>query len=84
MGDEKQVGKVISFFNKINVAAIILEDKLKIGDKIHIKGHTTDFQQKVKSMQIDRKDIKEGKKGQDVGIKVDDRVRPGDVIYKVL
>jgi len=84
MGDEKQVGKVISFFNKINVAAVILDGKLKIGDKIHVKGHTTDFQQEVKSMQIDRKEIKEGKKKQDVGIKVDDRVRPGDIIYKVL
>jgi len=84
MGDEKQVGKVISFFNKINVAAVILEDKLKIGDKVHIKGNTTDFEQKINSMQINKKDIKEGKKGQDVGIKVEDRVRPGDVVYKVL
>jgi len=82
--EEKPVGKVISFFSKIGVAAIILEGNLKIGDKIHIKGHTTDFEQILKSMQIDRKDIKEGKKGQDVGIKVDDMVRPNDLVYKVL
>lgn len=84
MGEEKQIGKVVSFFSKISVAAILLEGSLKIGDKIHIKGHTTDFEQNVKSMQIDRKDIKEAKKGQDVGIKVDDLVRPNDAVYKVL
>jgi translation initiation factor IF-2 len=82
--EEKPIGKVVSFFSKINVAAILLEGNLKIGDKIHIKGHTTDFEQIVKSMQIDRKDIKEAKKGQDVGIKVDDLVRPNDVVSKVL
>jgi len=84
MAEGKKIGQIVSFFNKVSVAAIVLEGVLKIGDKIHIKGNTTDFEQTVDSMQIDRKDIKNAKKGQDVGIKVIDRVRPGDVIYKVL
>jgi len=82
MADEKQIGKVFSYFNKIGVAAIKLDGALKVGDTIHIKGHTTDFEQKVESMQIEHKEVKSAKKGDDIGIKVKDRVRPGDIVYK--
>ena len=79
---EKEVGKVSSYFTNVEVAAIDLSGALKVGDKIHIKGHTTDFEQAVKSMQINRKDVKSAKAGDSVGIKVDERVRPGDIVYK--
>jgi len=82
MADEKKVGEVFSFFNKINVAAIKVAALIKVGDTIHIKGHTTDFEQKVSSMQIEGKDVKTAKKGDDIGIKVAERVRPNDIVYK--
>jgi len=76
-------GEVFSYFKKINVAAIKLGSTLKKGDKIRVKGHTTDFEQTVESMQIDGKDINEAGTGKEIGIKVKERVRPGDKIYKV-
>ena len=83
MAEEKEIGKVISYFTHVEVAAIKLSGKLKIGDKIHIKGHTTDFEQVVESMQINREDVKEAKEGDDVGIRVKERVRPNDTVYLV-
>lgn len=79
----KVVGKVRGYFTHVNVAAISLSDSLKKGDKVRIKGHTTDFEQKVASMQIDRKDVKEAKAGDEIGVKVKDRVRPNDTVYKL-
>jgi len=80
---EKEVGKVSSYFSHVSVAAIKLSNKLKVGDKIHIKGSTTDFEIPVKSMQIERKEIKEAKKGDHVGIIVPEKVRPSDTVYLV-
>lgn len=80
--EEKPVGKVISYYSKINVAAINLEGSLKVGDKIRLKGHTTDFEQTVDSMQIEHKKVEKAKKGDSIGIKVAERVRPNDMIYK--
>ena len=80
---EKEIGEVFSYFIKIGVAAIKIKAALKKGDTIHFKGHTTDFKQKVSSMQIEKEVVETAKKGTDVGIKVKDRVRPGDKIYKV-
>jgi putative protease len=80
---EVEIGKVTDFFAKPVVAGIELNGALKTGDKIHIKGSTTDMEVVVESMQIDRVDITEGKPGDLVGIKVLDRVRPGDKVYKV-
>ncbi|MEK6834813.1 MAG: translation elongation factor-like protein [Nanoarchaeota archaeon] len=82
MAEAKPIGKVSSYFSNIGVAAIDLTDKLKVGDKIRIKGNTTDFTQTVNSMQIEHKLVNEAKKGSSVGIKVDDRVRPNDLVYK--
>ena len=80
---EKAVGKVSDFFAHVVVAGIDMTGTLKVGDKIHIKGHTTDIEMDVASMQIDNKDVTEAKKGKSVGIKVPERVRPGDAVYKV-
>ena len=85
MSEEKQIGKIFSFFSKIGVAAIELtEDSLALGDKIRIKGTTTDFEQEVDSMQIEGKEVQEVGPGKSVGIKVKDKVRPGDLVYKLL
>lgn len=82
---EIKVGEVVKFFAKPCVAAIVItEGTLKVGDTIHIKGHTTDFTQVVESMQINNQPVTEAKVGEDVGIKVKERVRPGDVAYKVM
>ena len=80
---EKEVGKVSDFFAHVVVAGIDMTGSLKVGDKIHIKGHTTDIEMNVDSMQIDNKNVTEAKKKQSIGIKVPERVRPGDVVYKV-
>ncbi len=80
---EKEIGKVFLYFSKVGVAAIKLTGNLNIGDKIHIKGHTTDFEQQVDSMQIDNKPIKVAKSGDDIGIKVPDKVRPNDTVFLV-
>ena len=80
---EVEVGKITDFFAKPVVAGIELSGTLKIGDKIHIKGSTTDIEMAIESMQIERVNISEGKPGDLVGIKVPDRVRRGDKVYKV-
>ncbi len=80
---EKEVGLISGYFAHVEVAAIKLSNKLKVGDKIHIKGHTTDFEQEVKSMQIKNKEVKEAKKGDHVGIKVEGKVRPNDKVFLV-
>jgi len=80
---EVEIGKVTDFFAKPVVAGIELSGTLRIGDKIHIKGSTTDMTLTVESMQIERVNITEGKPGDLVGIKVPDRVRRGDKVYRV-
>jgi translation elongation factor EF-1alpha len=80
---EVEIGKVTDFFAKPVVAGIELSGALKLGDKIHIQGSTTDMELAIESMQIDRVNITEGKPGDLVGIKVLDRVRRGDKVYKV-
>ena len=80
---EKEVGKVSSYFSHVGVAAIKLSDGLKVGDRIHIKGSTTDFEKDVDSMQIERESVKEAKKGDHIGIKVPEKVRPSDKVFLV-
>ena len=80
---EKEIGKVSSFFSHVSVAAIKLTAKLKVGDKIHIKGSTTDFEDTINSMQIEKKEVKEAKKGDHIGIKVPEKVRPNDTVYLI-
>jgi selenocysteine-specific translation elongation factor len=80
---EEEVGKVSDFFAHPVVAGIELSGTLKVGDKIHIKGHTTDMELIVDSMQIDNADVQEARAGDSVGVKVSERVRRGDAVYKV-
>jgi translation elongation factor EF-1alpha len=82
---ESKIGEVVKFFAKPSVAAIVITaDGLKVGDSIHVTGHTTDFTQPVESMQIDNQAVAEAKVGDDVGVKVSERVRPGDVVYRIV
>lgn len=79
-----KIGEIENFFSNISVAVLSVTDgTLKIGDRIKIKGATTDYEMQVKSMQIDRKDVTSVKAGQKVGIKVPDRVRPKDEVFLV-
>ena len=80
---EVEVGKVMDFFARPVVAGIDVTSTFKVGDKIHIAGHTTDIEMVIGSMQIDNASVNEAKKGDSVGIKVPDRVRAGDTVYKV-
>ncbi|MHA1238272.1 MAG: EF-Tu/IF-2/RF-3 family GTPase [Candidatus Odinarchaeia archaeon] len=81
---EEEIGTVMNYFSKINVAAIqITRGSVKVGDTIRIKGATTDLTQKVDSIEINKQKINEAKEGDAIGIKVIDRVRPGDKVYKV-
>ena len=80
---EVEIGKVSDFFARPVVAGIELTAPLKAGDRIHIVGHTTDIELTVESMQINNVDVKEAKGGDAVGVKVSDRVRRGDKVYKV-
>ena len=80
---EVEIGSVSDFFARPVVAGITLTGALKVGDKIHIKGHTTDIELTVGSIQINNVNVTEAKASDNVGIKVTDRVRPGDKIYKV-
>lgn len=79
----QEVGKVTHFFSKINVAVIDLTAPVSVGDTIRIQGPTTNFEQKVDSMQIEHENVQVAKKGQSIGLKVKDRVRERDTVYKV-
>jgi len=81
---EQKVGEVMKFFSKPSVAAIkITEGMLKVGDRIKFKGHTTDFEDVIQSMQIENTTVQEAGAGAMIGIKVKDRVRENDLVYKV-
>ena len=80
---EEIIGKVSDFFAHPVVVAIELTAALKVGDKIHIKGHTTDLALIVDSMQINNVDVKDAKAGDSIGVKVSERVRKKDTVYKV-
>jgi putative protease len=82
--EEKKVGEVIKFFGKIGVAAIRLSESLKAGDKIHIMGHTSDATLTVDSMQVENASVQEAGPGTDIGIKMKEKVREHDIVYKVV
>ena len=82
---EVELGRVSHYFSKIGVAAIeITQDTLHVGDTIHVKGHTSDFTQKIDSMQIDGKPVAEATVGQSIGIKAADHAREHDAVFKVI
>lgn len=82
MDAKKPIGEVVHFFNNINVAVVKFGKKIAAGTEVRFLGATTDFKQKLDSMQLDHKEIKEAAKGKEVGIKVKDRVRSGDEVYE--
>lgn len=79
-----EIGRITHFFTKISVAVIELTATLKVGDTIAIKGPTTDFEQVVESMQIEHKDVQRAEARQSIGLKVAQRVRERDMVYKKL
>ena len=82
---EIEIGKITHFFSKPGVAAFTIENgELKVGDKIHIKGHTTDIEQIVDSIQVEHANISKAGKGESVGIRVKDKVREHDAVFKVM
>jgi putative protease len=84
LGEEElvEVGRIVHFFSKIDVAVIELKAALSVGDTIAIKGPTTDFEQRVDSMQIEHNNVQRAEPGQSIGLKVLQRVRETDVVFK--
>lgn len=82
--EKKEVGKISHYFGKIMVAAITLTDELKVGDKVSIEGAHTSFEQTIDSIQIEKQSIQEAKAGDEIGVKVQEKVRQGDTVYKVI
>ncbi len=80
---EKEIGKIIHYYGHLNVGIIELQDSLKLGDTIHIKGHSSDFTQGIDSMQVEHANVPEAKSGDVVGVKVLEKVHPQDKVYKV-
>lgn len=80
----KEVGNVTHYFTKIGVAIVELNGALSVGDRILIKGMTTGVEQTVNSIQIEHKSVEKAEAGESIGLKVDDRVREGDAVYKIL
>ena len=80
----EEIGKVIAYFKIPQAAVVKIEKgKLSVGDYVKIKGHTTDFTQKVESIQIEHQTINEANAPQEVGLKVKEKVRDHDVVYKL-
>ena len=82
MEEFREVGKVSHFFGRINVAIIEVKDTISVGDRIFIKGPSTDLEQTVDSMEIEHAKVQQAESGQSIGMKVNGRVREKDVIYK--
>ena len=80
--EEKPIGKVTHYFGKIGVMAVDLSDTLSVGEQVHIRGHTTDLITGVGSMQIEHETVSQAGPGASVGIKVSEKVRPGDMVYR--
>ena len=82
MAKEKAVGKVTHYYGNINVAVVQVSSIMRKGDKIKI-GKTDFFEQKVKSMQVNKNPVEAARKGKEIGLKVTERARIGDVVYKI-
>ena len=79
----EEIGEMEHYYSNFGVDIVKLKDTLKVGDKIKIKGHTTDIEETVESIQINHEDVKDAKKGDVIGVKVSDKVREDDCVYKV-
>ncbi|MFB0499663.1 MAG: translation elongation factor-like protein [Candidatus Hadarchaeaceae archaeon] len=81
--EKKLVGKISHYFTKIGVGVVELSDELKVGDRISIEGATTNVQQTVDSMQIEHENVQSAGSGQSIGLKIVERTREGDLVYKL-
>lgn len=82
---EKRIGEVVKYFSKPSVAAVKIEEgEISVGDSIKYVGHTTDFTDVIKTMEVDNKSVEKAVAGDFIGVKVSDRVRPGDEVFKVI
>ncbi|MCW3130442.1 translation elongation factor-like protein [Methanophagales archaeon] len=84
MAEKKLIGKITHFFSKIGVAVVELSDDIRVGDRIRIEGATTSFDQVVESMEIENEKVESATVGQSIGLKVKDRVRLHDSVYKII
>ena len=83
--EEKEIGFVSNYFSNISVAAVeITAGTVSVGDTLHFSGNTTDYESTVESMQIEHESVTEAKKGDSVGLKVSERVRKGDKVFKIV
>jgi len=83
--EEKEIGYVSNYFKKLSVASVeITSGGVSVGDTLHFKGHTTDFELVVSSMQIEHESVTEVKQGDGIGLKVSEKVRKGDKVYKII
>lgn len=80
--EQQPIGEVTHYFGKIGVMAVDLSDNLSVGETIHIKGHTTDLVLTVGSMQIEHETVPNAGPGDSIGVKVGEKVRPGDKVYR--
>ena len=78
---DKKIGTITHYFDRIGVGIIELEESLKVGDTVRIQGETTNFEQEISEIQVEHESIPEAKKGQEIGIKVIEKVRKGDEVY---
>lgn len=76
------IGRVTHYFSHLSVAAVTLTAPLKVGDRIHVRGHTTDLVQAVASMEVEHRRVEEARPGDDVALAVDDHVREHDLVYR--
>ena len=81
---EERIGVISHYYTHLGVATMVVEGEHKVGDTIHIRGHASDFTQKVESIQIEHENIDLAKKGDNIGIKVKEHAREHDVVYKVV
>ncbi|AKM82809.1 TPA: translation elongation factor-like protein [Candidatus Berkelbacteria bacterium] len=84
MANSNPIGVITHYYSQIGVGIVELKQNLKVGEQVKIKGSSTDFDQTIDSIQIDHKEVEEAKKGEIVGLKVNDKVREGDEIYSVM
>ena len=80
---EQKIGRVTHYYSRLGVAVLELCDELQVGDTVHILGHTTNFSQPVQSLEIEHEKVEGVKAGAEVALKVNDKVRVGDTLYKV-
>jgi putative protease len=80
---QKKVAEITHYFGHLGVAVFKVSSEIKVGDKVKIKGHTTDYEQDIKEMQLDHKSLESAKKGQEVGVKVSEHVREGDEVFLI-